>query len=190
MSSCLACDAASQYGFGVCSLACGREVVEEVGRYFERRGDYVRLQTAGGDEPEVPRLGVPRKLPFCKGDFKPLISTPAEWPAHSGDLECHGVLLTVKWVCRSRSRQGHRVVILADAKAAIGSISKGRSSASSLRRVLRSIAAHSLAWCCGSCTSLLRRMAHPEEKGLVFFKVKDPCRCRSPLGPGLFASEA
>ena len=158
LSELLACDAAPQYGFGVCSLACGRKVVEEVGRYAERRGDYVRLQAAAGDEPEVPRLGVPRRLPFCKGDFKPLISTRAKWPAHSGVLECHGVLLTVKWVCRSRSRQGHRVVILVDAKAAIGSISKGRSSAGSLRRVLRNIAAHTLA-----CNLLLRLVYIPSE---------------------------
>ncbi|OLP95328.1 hypothetical protein AK812_SmicGene22568 [Symbiodinium microadriaticum] len=145
LSELLACDAAPQYGFGVCSLACGRKVVEEVGRYAERRGDYVRLQAAAGDEPEVPRLGVPRRLPFCKGDFKPLISTQAKWPAHSGVLECHGVLLTVKWVCRSRSRQGHRVVILVDAKAAIGSISKGS---------------------CTSRRNQIRRMTHPEEKEL------------------------
>ena len=158
LSELLACDAAPEFGFGVCSLPCGPKVVEDVGRLAERRGDYVRLLTEPDDQPEVPRFGLPCRLPFHKRDFKQMVSSRAKWPAHSGLLECHGVLLTVKWICRSRARHSHRAVLLVDAKAAIGSILKGRSSARALRRVLRSTAAHCLA-----CNLLLRLLYIPSE---------------------------
>ena len=137
----LACDAAADFGFGVCSLNCGRSVTQKVGRLAERRGDFVRLFPDEGDEPEVARLGTPHRLQFSKGDFKTIISSRVRFSAHSGLLECHGVLLALKWVSRSHSRHSSRPVILVDAKAAIGCISKGRSSARALRRVLRSTAA-------------------------------------------------
>ena len=141
----LACDAAPEYGFGVSKLECGQKQVEQVGRLSERRGDYVRLLLGAGDEPELTRCGTPHRLPFKKSAFRTLIRSKARWQAHSGLLECHGVLLTVKWICRSRARHHKRAVILVDAKTALGSISKGRSSARALRRVLRSTAAHCLA---------------------------------------------
>ncbi|OLQ01807.1 hypothetical protein AK812_SmicGene15416 [Symbiodinium microadriaticum] len=141
----LACDAAPEFGFGVSSLSCGRKTVERVGRLAERRGDYVRLVAELGDGPEVPRLGSPHRLPFRKSHFRTLISCAARKQAHSGLLECHGVLLALKWVARSAKRHHRRPVVLVDAKAAIGSISKGRSSARALRRVLRSTAAVCLA---------------------------------------------
>ena len=51
LSELLACDAAPEFGFGVCSLPCGPKVVEDVGRLAERRGDYVRLLTEPDDQP-------------------------------------------------------------------------------------------------------------------------------------------
>ena len=145
LSELLACDAAPEFGFGVSALECGRKQVEKIGRLSERRGDYVRLLVEENDEPEKTRCGKPHRLAFKKSAFKTLISSKAKWQAHSGLLECHGVLLTVKWICRSRARHHRRAVILVDAKTALGSISKGRSSARALRRTLRSTAAHCLA---------------------------------------------
>ncbi|CAE7192607.1 unnamed protein product [Symbiodinium natans] len=141
----LACDAAPEYGFGVTLVQCGKRMAERVGRLSERRGDYVRLEHSAEDPPEVERLGTLHRMPFKKTDFKQLISCKARWSGHSGLLECHGVLLSVKWIARSRRRHHRRAVILVDAKTAIGSVAKGRSSARSLRRVLRSIAGHALA---------------------------------------------
>ncbi|CAE7835845.1 unnamed protein product [Symbiodinium sp. CCMP2592] len=111
----LACDAAPEFGFGVI-LQCGKHVAEKVGRLSERRGDYVRLERSAEDPPEVDRLGTLHRLLFKKTDFKQLISCRAKWSGHSGLLECHGVLLSVKWIARSRRRHHHRAVILVDAK--------------------------------------------------------------------------
>ncbi|CAE7241849.1 unnamed protein product [Symbiodinium sp. CCMP2592] len=144
----LACDACPEYGFGVRGLQCGARRVEQIGRLAERRGDYIRLVPGPDDKPEVQRIGQPHRLPYLQSEFSTLISCKAKRPGHASLLECHGVLLTVKWVVRNAQRHHHRVVILVDAKAAIGSVSKGRSSARAaraLRRVLRSIAAHALA---------------------------------------------
>ena len=153
----LACDAAPEFGFGVCALDCGRRVTEEIGRLAERRGDYVRL-LPGPACAEVPRRGTQHRLQFKEQQFRSLISCKARKPAHSGLLECHGVLLTLKWVSRSKTRFHSRPVILVDAKVAIGCISKGRSSARALRRVLRSTAA-----VCLACDLLPRLIYVPSE---------------------------
>ncbi|CAE7302251.1 unnamed protein product [Symbiodinium sp. CCMP2456] len=153
----LACDAAPEFGFGVCAFDCGRRVTEEVGRLAERRGDYVRL-LPGPACAEVPRSGTQHRLPFEEQQFRTLISCKARKPAHSGLLECHGVLLTLKWVSRSKARFHSRPVILVDAKVALGCISKGRSSARALRRVLRSTAA-----VCLACDLLPRLIYIPSE---------------------------
>ena len=153
----LACDAAPEFGFGVSTARCGAHMVQRVGRLAERRGDYVRL-LPDHDVPEVPRTAKERRLPLSKDNFRTLISCRAKRQAHSGLLECHGVLLALKWVSRSAKRHHHRAVVLVDAKVAIGCISKGRSSARALRRVLRSTAALTLA-----CDLLPRLVYIPSE---------------------------
>ena len=142
-----------------------------MGRLAERRGDYVRLIPGDHDEPEVPRIGKLHRLPFRKSDFRVLISSKAKWPAHSGLLECHGVLLTLKWVGRSAKRHHARPVILVDAKTAIGSIAKGRSSAKALRRVLRTVAAYTLA-----CDLLPRLVYVPSESNPADAPSKPPAQ--------------
>ena len=153
----LACDAAPEFGFGVSAARCGASTVQRVGRLAERRGDYVRL-VPDPATPEVPRVGNERRLPISKCSFRTLISCQAKRQAHSGLLECHGVLLALKWVSRSAKRHHHRAVVLVDAKVAIGRMSKGRSSARALRRVLRSTAALTLA-----CDLLPRLVYIPSE---------------------------
>ncbi|OLP74045.1 hypothetical protein AK812_SmicGene46529 [Symbiodinium microadriaticum] len=104
----LACDAAPEFGFGVCAAKCGRRLVQQVGRLAERQGDYVRLLPNPGMT-EKPRLGVMHRLPLKPTQFKTLISCKAQKPAHSGLLECHGVLLTLKWVGRDVKRHHSRL---------------------------------------------------------------------------------
>ena len=173
----LACDAAPEFGFGVCAAKCGRRLVQQVGRLAERQGDYVRLLPNPGMT-EKPRLGVMHRLPLKPTQFKTLISCKAQKPAHSGLLECHGVLLTLKWVGRDVKRHHSRPVILVDAKVAVGCISKGRSSAQALRRVLRSISA-----LCLACDLLPRLVyiptecnpADPPSRGLVPQRKRRQC---------------
>ena len=140
----LACDAAPVYGFGVSMLRCGREIAAGVGRKAERRGDYVRFQRDEEEPVPMPRLGKPHHLPFHQRDFTPLISCRARWQAHSGVLEAHGLLMTVRWYTRTRRHQHTRIPILVDAKVVLGCAVKGRSSSRALRGILRALAAHQL----------------------------------------------
>ncbi len=99
----LACDAAPEFGFGVCSSPCTAEFAGRIARLGEKRGDYVRLHRKPGDPPEVSRLGTPHKLAVSKDKFRVIVSTRAAFPAHSGVLEGHGLLLTVRYISRSLS---------------------------------------------------------------------------------------
>ena len=141
----LACDAAPEFGFGVCAAPCSQDILHRLGCLAERRGDFVRLYREDGDEPEVPRLGTPHRLNMPKHSFKTVVSSRAKWGAHSGVLEAHGLLLVLKWVGRNWRKHHKRLVVLVDAKAVLGAAAKGRSSAPALRGVIRAIAAHSLA---------------------------------------------
>ena len=152
-----ACDAAPDFGFGVAYMRCSEAVAAEVGSLAERRGDFVKFYPEPG-ETYKDRLGTPRELPFSKRQFKTAISTKAIFKAHSGALEAHGLLLTLKWLLRSTARFNHRLVILVDAKAVLGAASKGRTSAPAIRGVMRHLGALLLA-----TNSLLRLVYVPTE---------------------------
>ena len=74
-----------------------------------------------------------------------VISTPARFPANAGTLEAVGVSLALKWVLRTPRRHGRWTVLLVGARAVAGALRKGRSSAPSLTREIRHIAALVLA---------------------------------------------
>ena len=141
----IATDAAPEFGFGVCACDCSLEEAAEVCRMAERRGDYVRLTADAHDPGEVPRLGRPRRLKLHRKDFKTIISAKARWKAHSGVLETHGYLLALKWTTRQTALHHCKIPFLVDAKAVLGAVTKGRSSARALRTLLRGSAAHALA---------------------------------------------
>ena len=154
----LACDAARDFGFGVSETPCSEGVVANLGRLAERRGDFVRVHKDSSEGPEKSRLGVPHRLGVSKKDFRTILSSPAKWKAHSSTLEGHALLLTLKWLARSRSKHHRKVVVLVDAKAVLGAAAKGRTSAPGLRSVVRSIGAHTLA-----CDLLVRLVYIPSE---------------------------
>ena len=153
----LACDAAPEFGFGVSVKTCSEDIVQRLGCLAERRGDYVRVHKEPG-EIEKSRLGTPHRLPLRKRDFRTLVSAPAKWKAHSSTLEAHALLLTLKWLSRSAKKHHKKVVVLVDAKAVLGAVAKGRTSAPGLRSVVRAIGAHELA-----CDWLLRMVYIPSE---------------------------
>lgn len=140
-SGLLACDASSEYGFGVFLLRCGSAIAEEVTCLAERRGDFVRLFPEESEPAPRDRLGKPHRLPFRKCDFSIVVSKRAVWRAHSSALEAHGLLLAVKWVSRAAKNYHKRIPIMIDAKAVLGAASKGRSSAPALVGPLRQLAA-------------------------------------------------
>ena len=140
----VATDASPDFGFGVAAKRCSPTEAAEVCRLAERRGDYVRL-TANSEEVEVPRLGKPTLLKCAQADFTTVISSKAKGKAHSGVLETHGFLLGLKWVVRSAKHHHCKIPFLVDAKAVVGAVAKGRSSARAFRTLLRAIAAYTLA---------------------------------------------
>lgn len=113
--------------------------------------DFIRLarneEDADGeaDEPERQRIGSPHRLGLRKSAFTDVISWKAKLRQHAGVMELQGLLHSVRWVLRSAWRQGTRVVILVDAKAALLGATKGRSSSPDWLHVLRQLAAEVLA---------------------------------------------
>ncbi len=79
-------------------------------------------------------------------------------PEHAGIMELKGVLLSLRWLLRSSRRHGKRIVLLVDAKAALGAVAKGRTSAPAFRGPLCAINA-----LLPATDSLLRPVCVPSE---------------------------
>jgi len=143
----VASDASTSFGFGACAAPCSPDVARRIGRLSEKRGDYVRLRREGDDDDEAERerIGLPHRLHLPKAAFSTILSQRCHYVASPGELEAAGLVLLLRWLCRSASKHGHRVVILVDAKAVLGAAAKGRSSAPSLKRHARRLAALTLA---------------------------------------------
>ena len=145
-----ATDASVDFGFGACVTDCTPARSRELGRLAERRGDYVRLdRLAAGedsdDEPERSRIGKPHRLGLPKRAFRTVLSCRKNYDGHAGALETSALVLFVKWLLRSTRRHAKRTVVLVDAKALVGAATKGRTSADSMQRELRQLAALTLA---------------------------------------------
>jgi len=116
-----------------------QSVVEEIGRTAARPHTFVRLDRDGNgadDEPERVRLGNRVRIPLRKAAFRPVISAKARYHAHAGTLEAEGVCLALRWLLRSVDRHCRRTTMLVDAKAVLGAVARGRTSAPSLRRAV------------------------------------------------------
>lgn len=138
----IATDASTSYGFGISSCKCSVDMARRLGRLSEKRGDFVRLDTSQDDAGERrDRIGNPHQLHLKKASFKTELSLRSRFPAPPGALECSALVLMLRWLCRSVSTHAHRVVVLVDAKAVLGAAAKGRSSAPSIKRQLRKLAA-------------------------------------------------
>ena len=139
-----ACDASPSFGFGVSVRSCDAGLIEYLATLSERNGDFIRTDEADNAD-EKYRVGEPIKLPFSKDSFTDVLSVRAKMLQHSGAMEAHAVLLLVQWALRSASRFNRRLLVLIDAKAVLYAVLKGRSSAPTLKPVMRRIAAHCLA---------------------------------------------
>jgi len=140
-------DASPVFGFGVAVCRAPRAVVEQVARDAARPQTFVRLDRDMDDpdeEPEKPRKGMRVRIPLRKGAFKTVISARAAHAAHAGTLEAEAVTLALRWLLRSPARHGRRTTLLVDAKAVIGALARGRSSAPALRRAVMRTAALAL----------------------------------------------
>ena len=83
----------------------------ELGRFSDRRGDFVRLRRGGDeqDESPKPRHGVPRELRIHKKHFTDIYSVKACLIEHPGVLEARGVVMLIRWWLRSAVRHSTRV---------------------------------------------------------------------------------
>ena len=109
------------------------------------RGDYIRMNTC--EEPGVTkdRIGTPHQLHLKKTAFTTVLSTPCRFVGGPGALEAGALVLLLRWIGRSWQKQGHRVVVLVDAKAVLGAAAKGRTSAPSFKVQIRKLSALTLA---------------------------------------------
>ena len=116
------------------------------GRWSEKRGDFMIWGSSGMDQCKCPdRIGEPRVLLVSMRCFSIAISCRAEFGGHPGLLEALAVKLALEWGCRNADHIGKRIVMLINTRAVSGAISKGRSSARTLQRIVRRISALALA---------------------------------------------
>ena len=141
----LATDASTSFGFGVCTASTTVDMVRDLGRLAERRGDYVRLDRVPGDDETKPRIGSPHHSHLNKSAFSMVLSQRFMRIAAPGALEATGLCLTLRWLIRTACKHSHRVVVLVEAKAVLGAAAEGRTSAASFRMQVRRIAALSVA---------------------------------------------
>jgi hypothetical protein len=141
-----ATDASTTFGFGICSLKCSPLLAKRLGRLSEKRGDFVRLNPdAGSDGERRDRIGNPHHLNLPKCSFKTVLSQRCKHKATPGALEAGALVLLLRWLTRSHWKHASRVPVLVDAKAVLAAASKGRSSARTIQRQMRKLAALTLA---------------------------------------------
>ena len=141
----LATDASPAFGFGFCVASTSPELVRATAAATSSLDSILRLTQVPWDDAEKSRPGCVFRLPLTMGDFKPVFSIKAKELAHSGVLELEAVKLGLLRYTRCARRHSHRGVIMVDARAVGGALQKGRTSAGTLKRGIRSIAALSLA---------------------------------------------
>ena len=121
-------DASTSYGFGGTYASCSVDDARRLSRLDERIGDYVGL-------------GERHALPLVMNRFKAAFSIKAAHIEHINIMEGHAGILMLKWVLRSPSRFGHRVIFGLDSKVWLGAVAKGRSSSPALAQLCRRVAA-------------------------------------------------
>ena len=143
-----ATDASTCYGFGVAVASAPDHVIRQIGRYSEKRGDYVQLKGAApAKRPSRNKTSAKtaHRLPLSMDSFRTVLSVRAKNPAHVNILEAEALLLWLRWLVRGPKYHNTKAVCLCDSKVTIGAVCKGRSSSKPLLRVLRRIAALSMA---------------------------------------------
>jgi hypothetical protein len=134
-----ASDASPSYGFGVSAAEVPAGKIRALALHAQRSSCHVRL--LGGEAVEVLRLGEAYRIPVPMSAFRTLLSSKAQYSAHSGALEAAGVTLMLRCVTRSATRHSSRVCCLIDAQAVLGAVIKGRSSSGTLGREVARIGA-------------------------------------------------
>jgi len=133
----LATDASPSFGFGLSARSVTPHQSREVGRQACSVDAVVRFDLAASDEPEKVRLGTEYRLPFPMGSFRTVLSARTRFGGHAGHLEATGVNLAAKHIARRPALHQTRIPRLIDAQAVLNAFRKGRSSAGTIRYVVR-----------------------------------------------------
>jgi len=146
---------ASASGFGVCRADVQLELVVEALRFAELRGEYVSLTGEPARRPaQENRVAAHRPLAPGWADVEWRVGFARPWKDGSmvqavGEL--HAAELSFEYAARRVDLHGTLQLALLDARAALGALAKGRSSAWSFLRILRRVTALSIAtgieWC-------------------------------------------
>ena len=137
-----ATDASSSFGHGACVAELPANELRSIARLACKAGDHVTLARGPELSEELSaRLGPRHALGLSLGDFRVVLSVAVSEPQHINLEEGRALLRYVRWLLRSRSRFGHRVVVLIDSRVVIGAVTKGRSFSVPLNAILRRLAA-------------------------------------------------
>ena len=158
-----ATDASPSFGYGVSIAKCDPMLSRAVAAAAAEHDCVIRLAQEDIDPPELPRAGPELRLPLTQSCFKTVFSICAKSIAHSCAMELDGVKLGLLRICRSARAHGHRGSFLVDAQAVGFALRKGRSSASSLRRGVRAVAAIELAADLRLCFPYLPSESNPAD---------------------------
>ena len=142
----LATDASSVFCFGIMRAPATSSEAAELGRLAATPDQFVRVsEDPGAHWEEKQRLGTLTRLRQKRSDFRTIICSKARFKEHSGALETTAIVLATRWIARQSHMHKQRHALLVDALAPRCAITRGRSSAPTLRRGTRQVQALVLA---------------------------------------------
>ena len=112
-----------------------------IARLSAKVGEHVTVSDGPELDHRAHRLGPRHDLGLPLAAFEVVLCVRVESPEHINIEEARALLAYVRWNLRSKSRFGHRLLILLDSRVVIGAATKGRSSSRGLNRVIRQLAA-------------------------------------------------
>ena len=137
-----ATDASTVFGHGAAIAPLPLGVLRRLSTMTCTAGGHVTLDDGAALSEELAaRLGPRQHLDLQLGDFEVVLSVRVEDPDHINLEEAKALIRYIRWILRSKSRFGHRVVVLIDSQVVIGAATKGRSSSRALNALIRRLAA-------------------------------------------------
>ena len=112
-----------------------------IARLSTKAGEHVRIADGPSLHERECRLGPRFDTGLSLHQFEVVLCVRVESPEHINVEEAKALLWYIRWLLRSGTRFGHRVVVLLDSRVVIGAVAKGRSSSTRLNRVIKQIAA-------------------------------------------------
>ena len=136
-----ATDASTVFGLGATIAPLPISQTRLIARLSTKAGEHVRIADGPSLHERECRLGPRFDTGLSLHQFEVVLCVRVESPEHINVEEAKALLWYIRWLLRSGTRFGHRVVVLLDSRVVIGAVAKGRSSSTRLNRVIKQIAA-------------------------------------------------